>query len=287
MIGDIGSAVLGLGSAGLPPAGCNGNPALEQCGTATCTIPSSATPGNQACLTTVNFPIAFPSVPVYANAQFAGLNSSTNHNERTLPAFSIPFQADSSETWAAFPAALTEIYGTTDHEPEVGIEIQDATVAQFVVTCTNAAGAQTGTEILRPQYFDSGSGTWKELATNAGALDVNVGSLFCGFAGSDAGIAGPAAFTSALVAGTQLRVVGLGGSGVGDSLSFNNIFLLFYITVLQVPSLCIQITSACPSGEGFSGTPISKTQMAITCNIAFPHPTSSFKCNIVWDARVA
>jgi hypothetical protein len=284
ILGDIVSGTIGIASPASTTAisGCNNPVSLEQCGTGSCTISGSAFAPNQYCVVTITFPSPFSSIPKFASITFAGFNNGFNHPEKAIPAFSKSFESDNGETWANFPAALTEIYGDVNHEVPVSSEIQQATEASFSTTCLAQAGTQTGSETLRPEYFDSGSGTWKQLSANNGQLDLNVGAIFCGTSGSDTQTLGPVAFDTNAISGATaaFRVVGFGGGGAGDSMTFNEIHLVFYNTILETPSLCISIVSLCPHGLNL----ISKTKMEVDAEIAFALPTSNYQVNMNWIA---
>jgi hypothetical protein len=256
-----------------------------QCGITSCTISGTSTPGQQACSVTVTFPVAFAAIPKQASATWAGFNSGINHSEKIIPIFTSTFESDNTETWAVFPVATTELYGDVNHE--VGIspnELQAATEADFFATCTGQAGAQTGTETLEPQYYDPTLGVWTDLAQFAGSFDLNVGSIFCGVSSSETIFSNIQAINplASTDGATSLRIVGFGGGGLGDSMTFNEIYLVFYSELLNTPSICIQITSPCPIGTANSGLPISKTQMIICVEIPFPRPTSNFLVNLNW-----
>lgn len=234
----------GLGGGGAPDA------QTFKSGVAQCQLiqspPNQEVPGCSS--QQITFPTTFSSVPTKYGIQFQCLaNTPQNLAGKTADqvcqsigvqtghAFSIiwsynNFQSDNGETWTAMPAAKTEIYGNPNHEllfDGIGV-IQ----AIFSVNCMTGS---TGTSaVLRPEFAgpsDPGNPTgWRELAAVHTFLDAPVSSTSGFSCGSGSGTqlisTGEAAVNTTIQTLTQpvaFRVVGIGGSGVGDNPVFNNV----------------------------------------------------------------
>jgi hypothetical protein len=284
------AVVLGLtfsgvgGSGAVAISGCNQPVSLIQCGTTSCTITLPAS----FCTVTVTFPIAFAANPKFTAASWIGFNGGPNHPERQIPAFSLNFQADNGETWVNMPVALTEIYGNTNHESSLdsGSILSSANQAEFFASCL--VGSTSASATLRPEYFDNlVSGTWKELALVPGFLDINFGTAFCapgGGGGSSLSSASSGITPGVVGTQTELRVVGFGGGGIGDTPILNNISLVFFTTILQTPSICVANVASTGNGCPIGVSPANrKTQMIIIATINYP-PISGFEVDMNWEA---
>lgn len=142
------------------------------------------------------------------------------------------FQSDNGETWTSMPVAKTELYGNPNHETTFN-NIGVAQLATFSVNCMTGS---TGTSaILRPEFL-SASG-WFPVAAVSGQLDAPVSSTSSFLCGSGSGsqlISVQGNVNTTLGSQTSpvaLRVVGVGGSGVGDNPVFNNIVLTLSISI--------------------------------------------------------
>lgn len=252
----LGLSVLPITGSQTTIIGCNNPPALEQCGTGSCT-PNNDVPV-LSCIINVTFSPAFAATPKYASAQYTGCHLPECHPETlAFPLGSLSFQSDNGETWANMPVAKTEVYGNTNHEVAIKTQANMASAA-FAVGCLT--GSANATAILRPEFSTDGGGTWSELSQNTGGLDVLVDATDCGFSASPAftsNIAGIA--PAARDASITLRVVGINGNGVGDIVTFNNLEIVFYGTFSESYTTCIQGAGSFLCG----GTAISKTAMQI------------------------
>lgn len=267
-------------------AGCNNPPSLEQCGTASCNVG----PAQEGCSITITFPAAFANVPKYETGQWLGGDPNVDHSERNIPAFTTYFQSDNGETWTNMPVALTEIYGTFNHEThQSATSLSSAVEAQFHVTCLT--GSTSGTATLRPMFLDIVTGLWTELAQNTGSFDINVSGGNC----INASLNPPGNLVSQFSAinsliftdnsgEADLAVFGFNGGGIGDVPVFNNIYLQFFTQIQQTLKICVLPPVGGPFGTttcGVNSNP--KTMMIIDLTISYP-AFSGFKFNIFWIA---
>lgn len=196
----------------------------------------------------ITFPTAFPAIPTKYGINFQcfsntpqnlagktadqvcqGLGVQVGHLFSIIWAYN-NFQSDNGETWTAMPAAKTELYGNANHELTMdGIGV---TQGIFSVDCMTGS---TGTSaVLRPEFAgpsDPGNPSgWRELAAVHTFLDVPVSSTSGFSCGSGSGTQLISSSEAAVNATIQtlpqpvaFRVVGIGGSGVGDNPVFNNV----------------------------------------------------------------
>ena len=244
---------------------CNNPSSLMQCGTTSCTLSPAFIPP-YLCTVTVNFSPSFNTVPRFMSAMWNGCQSGTCHFETftPIPIASLTMQSDNGETWTSMPVASTEIYGTTNHESSI---LMPAGVdsAYFNVLCIQ--GSTSSTAKLRPEYSTDGS-TWHELAVVNGLLDASVDASDCSFtaSGVEAITVGPSGIPASLLANmaTTFRVVGFNGSGLGDTVIFNNIQIVLAIRFSNPFYVCIDgVSGATTCGI----TPPTKSSMTITIAI--------------------
>lgn len=284
-------SLLSLTTFPLGALGGGGAPDIQQFqqGTTSCNIPAGSFP--PICNVILTFPTAFTSIPNHAEAHLIGTNSSVAHSENCcVPVGSVSFQADNGLTWTSMPVALTEIYGTTNHETAFNGGMGFGFSAELTVLCPTASNSATA--VLRPQYSTDGS-TWFDLiASQQGDVPVgNASACVLGVASTPSGGAFP--FVSgALNTPIFLRVVGLNGGGVGDNPVFSNIQLELFARVFQTVSFCIPTvafaggTTCNTTGSGsFCSTLLSKTTMCINAWTAFP-TFSDYRVYVQWTARL-
>lgn len=149
----------------------------------------------------------------------------------------LSFESDNGQMWVGMPAAKTEIYGTVNHEQIADLQgVTQAALSANILTVSTGASA-----VLRTEYLSQADGLWHELASTSGTLDLSINFL-----------PGPATTTITTIAGGAqnvgqvLRVVGIGGGGVGDNPVFNNIVLAISANV----PLSIIPSVGCQFGNG-------------------------------------
>ena len=248
--------------------GCNNPSSLMQCGTTSCTLSTTSVP--YFCSVTVNFSPPFLKAPKFTSAMWNGCQTGVCHFETftAIPIASLTIQSDNGETWASMPVASTEIYGTTNHETSI-LMPEGVDSAYFNVLCIQ--GSTSATAKLRPEYSIDGGNTWTELAVVSGFLDASVDASDCSFTtnGVEAITVGPSGIPSNLLASmtTQFRVVGFNGSGLGDTVIFNNIQIILAIRLSNPFFTCISGTSnTCIEGSA----PTASSMTIIIESMAHP-----------------
>lgn len=275
-------------------SGCNTPSSVAQCGSGVCTVSFGALAPATYCGSTITFPTPFATIPKFASAQLAGINTTVNHQDHEIPIGEVYFQSDAGETWTNMPTTQNnEIYGTQVHETQMPATLPlalgsvKAILADFSALCINPS--INGTAFIRPQYQDLAfDGKWKELASTHTLFDLNIG-LNGNCAGSGpSGLGGPpttldAAVNSGLATNftinDPLRIIGSFGNGVGDTPELNNIFLSIFTETVLTPALCISIVKLCYGGTIL----ISKTSMQVMCVVQYT-PMSGYECNFKWEA---
>lgn len=208
---------------------------------------------------TITYPTAFAKTPSAIEATINGLSLDAAGTVPFNPTYFVsigvaPIQSDNGETWINMPVTETELYGTTNHEtalstdsvPVTGVSASDYSLrASFAVNCL--VGSSNATAILRPQFSDAlNAGAWTDLASAAGALDINVGTN-CPVQVDQTTIlqnVNPD-YNTQNSPFEPLRIVGLNGGGIGDTPMFNNIQIQVFVQQYATPTVCTTLGFVC------------------------------------------
>ncbi len=230
-----------------------------QSGPAQCTFAQIPPTGLEVpgCTGVITFPTAFNKIPKHygintqcmsntlqtltdktADQVCAGLGIQSGHLTTTIFA-KHSFESDNGQTWINMPVAQTELYGNANHEITVNpIGLSNAIFSVNCIVASNGASA-----ILRPQFLNPATGIWYNLASIAGALDLAVNFFLCGSGSGGQTISANAPINNTIQTFVSpfmlLRVVGIGGGGVGDNPVFNEITvdLSTTVPVIITPSI--------------------------------------------------
>lgn len=242
-----------------------------QHGFITCTIPIN---GNFCLGPLTNFSPAYSTKPYFQDS----LNL-TNANLpialRTVVYNAVPtkfaFQSGDSAnpfgiTWSNMPFALTELYGLSDMRLDWNFLLNPWSSGPLTTFCVNIdSPSNTAGAILKPQY-SSDLITWNDFSPVI-SVNINTGA---GKTCSSANLTFPPTNSY------TLRVVGVGGGGVGDSPSFGNIELSIYGQgVLSVPVPCMPIH-----------TVVSATQYRVGMSCGSAGLTNSVTYTVNWIAGI-
>lgn len=215
------------------------------------------TGGGATCTTTVTFSPAYSVTPQLSwSVRWPNLPSAAASSIGTATFLSVE---QTGATWINMPAAPTEIFGDTLAQHQLYLRTVGVNSALFFVSCPTAS--ITLGAYLVPQFSTDAGVTWKFLDTGTTTDGNTYHILIDGSANANSGACGTSAlipassstvntFNAAAIGNIALRVIGVGGGGVGDSPVFTEIGLQFFNLI---PNVCYA------SDSGLSATSITFT----------------------------
>ncbi len=218
----MGLALVAIASGG----GLTSPVSLKQSGTFTATW-STAT--MTVVIGTVTFSPAFTAKPSISITPRTFPNIKINSITGNIEFFT------ASTTWLNMPAANTEIFGDTTGQHQFVVDLSTGvSAASMQVNCQTASTGASA--VIRPEY-SLDAVNWFELAQFTGALDTGVGGQVA--CPNIQGNFNQATLATAAV-GNQIvfiRLVGIGGGGIGDNPIFASATLFLY-SGFQVQGSC-------------------------------------------------
>jgi len=240
------------------------------------------------------------SVP-FSKAPSVKVNAITPVNVQSgmiLP--SVIFMSGTSigQIWTSFPVGTTEIFADAGGQHQARYDFRMVSLANIEVVCITASA--NFASYLTPQWSSDNGATWNFLDTISGtAIRVFIDGISMNFLGSCAG----GGSTNVLESGyfglntnlnnltpnldnLLLRIVGVGGAGVGDNPAFTQIKLLMKTNGIINPNIDVLFLLA--TAQAILITPTQFTYRVNIAGVLYGGGTTTVQLNVTstWEATL-
>lgn len=255
---------------------------LIQNGTATVTVSSGSTAGS----TSITYPSAYTLKPILSLTTQAVLTTSITI---TIPNPTAFFQSGvtPATVWTNMPTTDNEIYGDTNGEHRIELNLSGMSTFRFGVNCitpSNTAGAYLTIDYLNGVTWTEMNSAQRFLIDNSNGACPAV--PFTDRLGSTTYATIPVGAKTTI---TQLRIDGVGGGGLGDIPSFTSFWIEWSTSATGNSQTTIPMTGqwrACATLI-LCTTPLDTLKTGFVIQVLYPLAvTSTQTLRFTWSAGV-